>query len=167
MHRFKFYIFHRLCFMLICITGTDCQLLTELTLFKFCFCTDYLILVPHVPVFASYSQKLSQSNQWKSIHGYNLSNWPLRIWADWVPRLFCSKNQEWKMHLTGVDVECLSAWAGLVNIQPFIALGRLDEKPSQVACVSEDLKCWGALNIAGTMPRTPHHWLPRGERHML
>ena len=51
------------------------------------------------------------------------------------------------MHLTGVDVECLSAWAGLVNIQPFIALGRLDEKPSQVACVSEDLKCWGALNI--------------------
>lgn len=37
MHRFKCYIFHRLCFMLICITGTDCQLLTELTLFRFCF----------------------------------------------------------------------------------------------------------------------------------
>ena len=33
------------------------------------------------------------------------------------------------MHLTGVDVKCMSAWAGLVNIQPFIALGRLDESP--------------------------------------
>ena len=39
------------------------------------------------------------------------------------------------------------------------------KQPSQVACFSEDLKCWEAWDIpVGTKPRISHHWSPGEER---
>ena len=40
------------------------------------------------------------------------------------------------------------------------------EQPSQVACISEDWRCWGTWDIPyGAKPGTSNYWLSGGERH--
>ena len=38
------------------------------------------------------------------------------------------------------------------------------KQPSQMSCISEDLKRWGVWALSASRPRTSHHWLPGGGR---